>query len=297
VSDSNKSDKIFSGLEHLGFDNIDNLKIFGNDEIKEKEKIKNTEKQSEQEKQWNLLYDKEIMCPVCNSKFKARSVKTSASRMIKKDSDFFIHYENINPYFYDVWLCNSCGYASMKHDFNKIKEYQMEKVKKYISSKWKGSKYPDIYDVSIAIERYKLSLLNYCIIDSRASCKALNCLKLAWMYRLCDDHENELSFIKQALEGFNEAYYNEDFPIYGMDRYATMYLIGELYRKSTNNEQALLWFSKIITSPSIPQKIKDMARDQRELIKDSASEQKEDGALPLVAEVEKKKGFFSRFFK
>lgn len=295
MSNTNKSDKIFSGLEHLGFDNINNIRIFGGDDIKKKEIISNTEKQSEKDKQKSLLYDKEIICPVCSNKFKARSVKTSASRMIKKDSDFFIHYERICPYFYDVWLCNRCGYASMKHDFHKIKEYQMEKVRKLISPKWKGHQYPDVYDVSIAIERYKLSLLNYCITESRASSKAINCLKLAWMHRISQDNTNELTFIKQAAEGFNEAYYSEDFPIYGMDRYATMYLIGELYRKSTNYEQALIWFSKIITSPSIPQKIKNMARDQRDLIKDSIPDQNKDGEAP--SEASDKKGFFSRFFK
>jgi uncharacterized protein (DUF2225 family) len=296
MTDRLKKDNIFSGLEHLGFDEIDNLELYNNNLNKE-EKREASKTFSEYEKQKSLLYDRELTCPVCENIFKARSVKTSAARMLKKDSDFFIRYGNIDPYFYDVWLCNICGYAAMKRDFDKIRSHQIEKIQKQISFKWKGRTYPDIYDVNIAIERFKLSLLNYCVIDARSSSKAMNCLKIAWMYRLQEDFENEHIFIQQALEGFNNAYYNEDFPIYGMDRYTTMYLIGELSRRIGDIEQALIWFSKVITTPSIPQKLKELARDQKDLIKESIEQSKE--TLEIASEPEKtpKKGFLSRFFK
>ena len=77
--------KIFSGLENMGFDNIEDIKIYNKETetVKEK-KEENTEK--------SLLYTKEVTCPVCNHVFKASTVKSSAYRMIKKDSDFFIRY-------------------------------------------------------------------------------------------------------------------------------------------------------------------------------------------------------------
>ena len=58
--------------------------------------------------------------------------------MIKKDSDFFIRYSLINPYFYDVWVCNSCGYAAMKADFDTIRSLEIEQVQKSITPKWHG---------------------------------------------------------------------------------------------------------------------------------------------------------------
>ena len=51
------------------------------------------------------------------------------------------------------------------------------------------------------------------------------------MYRLIDTEDSkkiELIFLNQALEGLSDAYYAESFPIYGMDKYSAMYLIGEL---------------------------------------------------------------------
>jgi uncharacterized protein (DUF2225 family) len=299
---SDNNENIFAGLEHLGFNETGDLNLYGTQKSNIQEKKTTDTNQTEEEKQKSLLFDRELICPVCENSFKARSVKTSAARMQKKESDFFIRYSVINPYFYDVWVCNICGYATMKIDFEKIRAHQIEKVQKNISQKWKGITYPEVYDLNIAIERYKLALLNYCVMEARSSSKAMTCLKLAWMYRLAEDFENEVVFLKQALEGFNDAFYNEDFPIYGMDRFTTMYLLGELNRRTTNFDQANLWFSKIITGASIPQRIKELARDQKDLIKE-AEDAKKAAEAEVAAENEEneekpeKKGFFSRFFK
>ncbi len=53
-----------------------------------------------------------------------------------------------------------------------------------------------------------------------------------------------------------------------MDRYTTMYLIGELLRRTGNSEEALRWFSNVITCPGISSRLKNLARDQNDLIKE-----------------------------
>ena len=50
--------KIFSGLENMGFDNIEDIKIYNKETETMKEK-----KEEKQEK--SLLYSKEVTCPVC----------------------------------------------------------------------------------------------------------------------------------------------------------------------------------------------------------------------------------------
>ncbi|WP_243124589.1 DUF2225 domain-containing protein [Clostridium sp. AWRP] len=256
---------------------------------------------TDEEKQKKLLYDCEIICPVCDNDFKARAVKTSAARILRRDSDSFIIFDVINPYFYDVWVCDKCGYAAMKRDFNKIRDSEIELVKEKIRPKWQPRSYPEVYDVNVAIERFKLSLLNYYVIGAKASKKAMNCLKLAWMYRILENSENEAVFLRQALEGFNYAYFNEAFPLYNMDKFTSMYIIGELNRRLGNNDESLKWFSQIITTHGIPSKLKDRSREQRDLIKEA--EQLEKGVDELnndeviSKETEKpKKGFLSRFF-
>lgn len=215
----------------------------------------------------NLLYDKSYTCPVCGNEFKAKALKACAYRLQKSDSDFYKTYSLINPYFYDVVLCSNCGYAAIHNTFSRIRQSQVQAVLESIKSKWHKRNYPEIYDVNIAIERYKLSLLNYVVINAKSSVKAINCLKLSWMYRLINDADNELNFQKQALKEFNDAYFNEDFPLCGMDKYTSIYLIGELNRRTGNKEEALRWFSEVITTPNVKPRIKNLARDQRDLIK------------------------------
>ena len=192
----------------------------------------------------NHLFDKQIVCPVCNSHFKAKTVKSKSPRVISKDSDFFIRYSVVNPYFYDVLICNSCGYAAMRSDFEKLKSHKKELVLSNVTPKWKPREYPHILDEKLAIERYKLALLNAMLIDLPNSTKGMISLKIAWLNRLLDNNIQETLFLKQALEGFNTAYMTEIFPIYGLQRDSLMYLLGELNRRLGNNQDALQWYSK-----------------------------------------------------
>lgn len=215
----------------------------------------------------NHLFDKQIVCPVCNSHFKAKTVKSKSPRVISKDSDFFLRYSTVNPYFYDVIICNSCGYAAMRSDFEKLKSHKKELVLSNVTPKWKPREYPAILDENLAIERFKLALLNSVLINLPDSTKAMLSLKIAWMYRLSNNVDQEINFLRQALEGFNNAYIHELFPIYGLQRDSLMYLLGELNRKLGNDHDALLWFSKTIVSANSSSRVKDMARTGKDLIK------------------------------
>ena len=216
----------------------------------------------------NHLFDKQVICPVCNSHFKAKTVKSKSPRVISKDSDFFIRYSVVNPYFYDVLVCNSCGYAAMRSDFDNIKTFKKDLVLSNVTPKWKPREYPDILDEKLAIERYKLALLNALLLNLADSTKAMISLKIAWMHRLLNNTDQEKIFLGQALEGFNNAYIYEVFPIYGLQRDSLMYLLGELNRKSGNYPEALQWFSRTIVSVNSSYKVKELARIGRDLIKD-----------------------------
>jgi hypothetical protein len=251
---------------------------------------------SEEGRQKLLLYNKKVVCPVCDNNFNARAIKKSSYKILKKDSDFFIRYSIINPYFYDVWVCDECGYSAMKSDFEHLSDYDANIIREKISPKWKSKNYPEVYDIDLAITRYKLSLLNYYIINARSSKKAMNSLKIAWMYRLKEDEKKEMEFLNQALENFQSAYYNEPSPIYGMDKFTTMYLIGELMRRTGREEDSIIWFSEVTTSTIASQKIKNLARDQKDLIKNVIAKTEDNNATDDSGD-NKKHGLFSKFHK
>lgn len=213
------------------------------------------------------LFFKEIECPVCEKKFKTLSVKVDATRVHSRDSDLFIRYTVENPYFYEVWICPACGYSALKVDFQNIRKYQIELVKSKITPKWVNREYPIPFTEKVAIERYKLSLLNAVVIESKESTKAIICLKIAWMYRLLSDESNEKVYLNQALLSLKDTYINEKLPVYGLDRFSIMFLIGEINRRIGEEETALRWFSEVITSIGAPQKVKEMARDGKDKIR------------------------------
>lgn len=215
----------------------------------------------------NNLFFKDIVCPVCEKKFKTLSVKVTAPRVKSRDSDLFIRYLVENPYFYEVWICPTCGYSSLKVDFHNIRKYQIELVKSKITSKWVNRDYPIPFNEKVAIERYKLALLNAVVIEGKESTKAMICLKIAWMYRLLSDETNEKVYLNQALLSFNDTYIKEKLPVYGLDRFSIMFLIGEINRRINEEETAFRWFSEVITSIGAPQKIKEMARDGKDKIR------------------------------
>ncbi|WP_179631979.1 DUF2225 domain-containing protein [Clostridium peptidivorans] len=105
------SNKIFSDLHNLGFDNLNNMNIYKKDDnnsiVEDKKKEVN---------KLSHIYEKEVTCPVCNNVLKVKAVKSSSYRFASKDSDLFMRFGIINPYFYDVWICDNCGYASLKND-------------------------------------------------------------------------------------------------------------------------------------------------------------------------------------
>lgn len=295
--------KIFSGLEHVGFKDSDlkDLSLYE----KEKKSIDDKKKISSS----SLLYERTIVCPVCETTFKQLALKSTSYRMISKDSDFFIRYAIVNPYFYDVYVCEHCGYSALKVDFNKISEKQKESVLSNISTKFKSRTYPKEYNLSIAIERYKLALLNATYINSKSSTKAMICLKLAWMYRLSEDSnsaELEKNFLKSALEGFNVTLEKESMPVYKMNTFLLMYLIGELNRRLEIYDTALSWFSRVITTPGVSTNLKELTRTQRDLIKETLEQQnvtKEESTEISTDDIDSNedstksnKGFFSKLF-
>jgi len=263
LADNNSRDDLFGNLSGLGLDGFGSVSIYSSQE----EKVEKQQKKETQANPRDFVYDRKTVCPVCSKNIAVKAVKTSGMRIISRDTDFMTYYQEPNPMFYDAWVCTQCGYAALSNKFGSISDKQVKLIKDNISAKWKFNKiYPDLYDADTAIEMHQLALLNTVIKAGRDSEKAMTCLKLAWLYRLKKDAENENKFIFQALQGFTKAFEKEPLPIAGMDGSSLQYLIGELYRRLGDNSNALLWFSRVISDRNTKPKIKDMARDQKDII-------------------------------
>lgn len=253
---------IFSGLENMGFGNLSGIELY--------KKPEQNQVKSEKTKKMSYIYDKTVKCPVCQKETKIKATKKGSYRLTRQDSDLMNHYDGINPMFYSMTFCSECGYTALANTFFNLKDYQIEAIRQKISANWKKPSYPkEEYDLEFAMQQHKLALLNAAVKEAKSSEKALICLKLSWLCRMKEDQDNEKRFQQMALMGFEDAYNVEAFPLTGgLEKYQTLYLIGELHRRLGNYENSLRYFSEVITSPNVGQKLKDKAREQKDLLRE-----------------------------
>lgn len=214
-----------------------------------------------------LLYEKKVECPVCDHHFSTIAVKKKAYKVERRDSDFRSYYKEIDPLYYDVWICSKCGYAALQNHFLTITTKRAGFVKEWITPRWVERELNKEVDINGALERYKLALITAQITKAKAGELGIICLKIAWLYREKESLEKENEFLQHALEMLLQAFNSERPPIEGMDEYTVMYLIGELYRRVGNSEEAALWMSKIISTRNASSLIMNMAKEQWQIIK------------------------------
>ena len=179
------------------------------------------------------LYSKEIECPVCLKKFKVTKVKIKACKVDRRDTDFCVYYEGINPMFYDAWVCENCGYAAQADKFPNIPSKEAQVLAKQLTPKWTKRSFEGERNVDAAIEAFKLVLYNHQLRSAKASEMAKVCMRIAWLYRIKED-PREHDFIKFALKYYTETYEKERFPADKLDENTCMYMIGELNRRACN---------------------------------------------------------------
>lgn len=253
---------LFDHLKDLGFDNLSEILLY-EDKKDTKSGMKTVKKTSPAD----YVYERKLTCPVCNTEIQIKAVKSSGVRVISRDTDFMTLYQEPNPSFYDAWLCSACGYTALSSRFNAINSRQISLVKRNITPQWKLNKtYPTVFTVDDAIEMHQMALLNAVAIGTKDSEKAMICLKLSWLCRIKNDPVNEKKFQVHAQQGLIRALEHEYFPVFGLDENTVEYLVGEIYRRLGDNTNALMWFSRVLSSRQAKSRIKDMARDQKDAI-------------------------------
>ena len=151
-------DNLFSGLEEFGLDNLSNINIYDDKEKDDTKDNKARPKSTFSEE--DIIFDKSYSCPVCDSDFKSKSVKTGKVKLKSLDTDLRPRYQQADPLKYDAVLCTNCGYASLTRFFKNVTYTQAEWVKKSISASYKPVEELDaIYSYDDAIVRHKMALV------------------------------------------------------------------------------------------------------------------------------------------
>lgn len=275
---------VLSGLKALGLEKLEDSDIFA-EEASEKA-VDGGKKVVKEVCESDLIYDKEMKCPVCDRRFVTKIMKSSRAKLIGTDDDLRPRYEGIDSQKYEVILCENCGYAALGKNFTTILSSQAKLIKENICATVKLTKYNEpIYSFEQADERYKLALACAFVKKAKSSEKALICLKAAWLYRSKREEleaagankkevdrlaENEKIYLENAYKGFTAARLKENLPIAGMDSNTLDYLLASLAFRVGDYANASKMVGTILTSSS-NERIKNRARD----LKDKLLAQKE----------------------
>ncbi|MCR5477300.1 MAG: DUF2225 domain-containing protein [Lachnospiraceae bacterium] len=270
---------LLSGLESLGLGSLENASIFEKKDSKSGGAGAKAEPPKVEEQ--DLIYERNFSCPVCSRNFTAKVMKTGKAKLKGMDFDLRPRYEGIAAEKYDVLLCPHCGYAAIARFFPNILSAQAKLIRENISENVVlGKYYDEIYSYEEALERYKLALACSVVKRGKASEKAYVCLKTAWVMRgyaedLTEKGENdkaaalrrqEEEYLQNAYTGFLEARQSETFPVAGMDEPTVDFLIAELAFHLEDYSVCSRMISGILTSPSAPARLKDRARDLKDLL-------------------------------
>lgn len=268
---------LLSGLEALGLGGVSEMGIYEDVEAKEKKENGVVEKHEKTEEDY--LFEKTHTCPVCDVEFKCSAVRTGKAKLIATDSDLRPRYQGVDPLKYDALVCPRCGYAALTRFFNTITAPQAKLIMEQISKKFNAKlKLDGVYTYDDAILFHRLALASAVVKRAKLSERAYICLKTAWLLRAKQEeeateekdkavlHAQEVEFLKNAYEGFVEAVSKENFPICGMDELTLDCMMGDLGRRIGRYGEAGRLISKVIVSRNASDRIKNKAREIKELI-------------------------------
>lgn len=216
---------IFSGLKNMGLGDME-----GSDLFAEEEKVEQAAAEPAQPEEKDFIYDKTYTCPVCDSSFTSRVMKTGKAKLVSMDLDLRPRYVGIDATKYDVELCPHCKFAALTRYFTAMTPAQAHLIKEQISNKVKLQPHTeDYYTYEEAMERYKLALVCAMVKKAKNSEKAYICLKSAWLLRgYREDLESkrqllpqqreeltqqEMEYLQNAFKGFVEAQKSERYPM------------------------------------------------------------------------------------
>ncbi|MEI7025006.1 DUF2225 domain-containing protein [Paenibacillus sp. y28] len=195
------------------------------------------------------LYQIQVTCIQCESTFQTSRIRPSFKKAKRSDTDFCLYFDQrVNPEFYVVRVCPSCGFASTENFSPSMSPAARKEFTDKISKQWTKKNYGGERSWEEALHTYKLALLCAQLKNEKQRVIAGLLHHIAWMYRYKQMEAEERRFMQFALEAYIRVFETEELE----DNNARlMYLIGELNRRLTNYNEAVRWFSRVIHDKKI----------------------------------------------
>lgn len=273
---------LLEGLEKFGLDQMDTEHIFEDEKKEEVPAKPQATVKEEVHPEKEFLLEKSIRCPVCDTVFKTKMVKTGRVKRLEPDFDLRPRFQYIDTNKYDVSSCPKCGYTAMNRYFSHLSSGQIKMIDEGVRRKFKQTNLvePEEYSYDEAIDRYKLALYNTIVKKGKTSEKAFECLKISWLYRgkneelmassdkdakaIEESQKEEQVYYAQAYDGFLKAIASEAFPMCGMEESTINLLVASMAFKLQKYDIASRFVSLVLTSHAAGRSAKERAMDLKE---------------------------------
>ena len=220
-----------------------------------------------------LIYEKEMECPLCKGKIIKKCVKGSRNRLIRTDVDLCPHYHKVNPLFYEVIVCEYCGFAQLNKKDEMPTPAEGELICKNVCMNFTQRHYHTFYTAEEAVERYKLALVNAIARNGTMGERAYILLKIAWVYREMEKQEEEIDHLIKARKAFMIAYQSEEFPIFELQEVVVTYLVAAISYEIGEYKEAKKWLSPLMMNKKLEVKLKDRCLVLKDMINKKISEE------------------------
>jgi uncharacterized protein len=219
------------------------------------------------------LFDRNLDCHMCRHKFTSKKLRSKFVKVDSYDTDFCPSYkeEEINGLLYNIYVCPRCGF-SFSDDFSKyFPPGTKDEIQTKICDQWSSQDFGGIRTIEDSIKTYKLAAYCAGLKKEKFIVIAGLYLRIAWLYRLIKNKDQEFRFLKIAIANYNESYSRDDFKGTQVSEVRILYLLGELSRRVDDIEKAVKFFSMVIErqNRSVETTLVEMARDRWHDIRES----------------------------
>ncbi|MBP2240455.1 uncharacterized protein (DUF2225 family) [Cytobacillus eiseniae] len=212
------------------------------------------------------IYDKQCTCKICNNAFTTKKLRSKFIKVKSYDTDFCPIYssEELNPILYNVNVCPHCGFSSTDDCAPYFPPGAIDEIQEKVCAQWALHDYGEKRTIQDAIKTYKLAVYCCLLKKEKHIIVAGFYVRLAWLYRILENVEQEQRFMNLAMNDYLNSYMADDFKGTQMSEVKILYLIGELARRTHKRDQAVKYFSKVIEQQnrSVESGIIDMARER-----------------------------------
>ena len=207
------------------------------------------------------LHQVELTCPACGTAFHSQAVVTTNSFGGKR-TDFHERAAGTQPLPYLIHTCSRCGYSGLERDFTEdadVSPVLKERVWNELAPIVVVTPVPGSakYEAAAKIAEWQE-------LEPRYIADLL--LRAAWCCVDEGDNEAERFFRRKAAWKFEEALQSFD-GVARDERAIITYLVGELWRRIGDLNQATEWFNKVpaeISDYAVQRWVADAAIQQRD---------------------------------